>query len=85
MSETSKPGTQLDFAQTLQNAYNAEDKSFTTGSFVTAKVGHKIVKSVISPTVDDFLYYDGVTLLYTIRLTYVDAAHSDLVSTERIN
>ena len=83
MSTTSKTTSLLNGDNILRSAFNEEDKSLTTASFVSAKLGHKITRSIISATVDDFEYYDATTLLYTIRVTYTDSTHSDLVSVER--
>lgn len=84
MSNTTKSKSDLDGNQTLKGAFNDSDASFTVGSFVTAKVGHKIVRSVVSATTDDYSYYDGVTLLYTIRVIYATSAKEELNSAERI-
>jgi hypothetical protein len=84
MADTSKPQSQLDGNQTLKGAFNQTDASFTVGSFVTAKVGHKIERVAFSATTDDYSYYDGATLLYTIRVIYSSSAKEELNSAERI-
>lgn len=85
MANSSKPMSSNDMEQTLKFAFNEEEKSISVGSFITGKVGHKIEVAVVSPTVDDFQYYDGATLLQTIRVTYTDNTKANFVSAERVN
>jgi hypothetical protein len=84
MAETTKPLSERDYAQTLRGSFNDSDKSFTVNGFVTAKVGHRIVRTDYLTTGDDFSFYDGVNLLYTIRVSYTDSSKSVLSSVERI-
>lgn len=83
MANTTKSTTLLDDEQTLTNAFNDSDKSFTTSTFVTAKLGHKITQTAIDPVTDDFTYLDGATVLYTLRVIYTSAAKTILLSVER--
>lgn len=83
MAQTSKRTPDLSSENVLRDIYNDSDKSITTSSFISAKVGHKIVRNVISSTIDDFEHYDSSTLLFTLRVTYTNAAHDDIVSVER--
>ena len=53
MSQTSKPMSDRDFQQTLRASFNDSDKSLTTSSFITAKVGHKITRSDVNATTED--------------------------------
>ena len=82
-NSSNKEASQQSADNTLRYAFNDADKSLTTSTFVTAKVGHKIMRNVISPTVDDFESYDGSSLLFTIRVTYTNSTHDDIVSVER--
>lgn len=84
MSNTTKSFTEYDQTQIFQKAYNKEEGTIAIGSFVAGKVGHKIVRVVNSTTVDDFSYYDGAVLLYTLRVTYNNAAHDEVDQVERI-
>ncbi len=83
MSNTTKPFSEYDQTQILQKAYNPTEGTLAVGSFVAGKVGHKITRSIISATVDDFSYYDGATLLYTLRVTYNNASHDEVDQVER--
>jgi len=82
-NKTSKQSDNLDFEQVIAEVYNGVDKSITTASFVVGKVGHKIEKVNVSVNIEDYKYYDGSTLLYTIRITYTDGTKTDLSSVER--
>ena len=83
MANSTKPMASEDANQALRFAFDATDRTLTTGSFVSSKIGHKVVRNVISSTVDDYEFYDGALLLKTIRVTYTNAAHDDIVSAER--
>lgn len=83
-SETSKPFSEYDQQQILQKAHNP-DGSIAVGSFLAGKIGHKVIRSVVSGTVDDYSFYDNSTLLYTIRVTYSDGDHTEINLAERIS
>lgn len=83
MSDSTKVPSEFDQVQILQRVYNKEEKTLAVGSFIAGKVGHKVVRSIVSATVDDFSYYDGATLLYTIRITYDNASHDNVNQAER--
>lgn len=84
MSVTSKQMTEKDYAQTLRSAFNDADASITMNSFLVGKVGHKVTRTANSATVDDYSFYDGATLLYTLRITYNNSAHDEIDEAERI-
>lgn len=84
MSETTKPFSEYDQTQIFQKAHNP-DGSIAVGSFLAGQIGHRVARSVVSPTVDDYAFYDNAVLLYTIRVTYNDSAHSEIDIAERIN
>ena len=83
MSETTKRFSDYDQQQILQKAYNP-DGSLAVGSFLAGKIGHKVEREVQSTTVDDYHFFDGATLLYTIRVTYNNTDHDEVDSAERI-
>ncbi len=85
MGKTLKRLSELDASQVLQAAYNDNDGTIAVGSFVAGKLGHKVERSIVNPTTDDFEFYDNAILLYTIRVVYTNSAHDDIVSAERIN
>lgn len=84
MAETSKRLSEKDYSQTLQGAYNEVDKTLSVNGFIVGKVGHKVVRTDYLTTGDDFSFYDGAALLYTIRVNYTTAAKSVLDYVERI-
>lgn len=84
MAETSKRLSEKDYSQTLQGAYNEVDKTLSVNGFIVGKVGHKVVRTDYLTTGDDFNFYDGTTLLYTIRVNYTTSAKSTLDYVERI-
>jgi hypothetical protein len=84
MSDSTKRPSEFDQTQIIQRVYNSEEKTLAVGSFVAGKLGHKIQRNAISSTVEDYEYYDDTTLLYTIRVTYDNAAHDNVNSVERI-
>jgi hypothetical protein len=83
MANSEKNMAQVDAEQALRFAFDNGTKTFAVDSFLSLKVGHKISRVVVSPTVDDISYYDGANLLQTLRITYTNAAHDDFVSAER--
>lgn len=84
MAETSKKLSEKDYAQTLQGSYNEVDKTLSVNGFIVGKVGHKVVRTDYLTTGDDFSFYDGSTLLYTIRVNYTTSAKAILDYVERI-
>ena len=83
MSETTKRLSEYDQQQILQKVMNKEEGTLAVGSFVAGKLGHKIVRAIISGTIDDYSYYDGAVLLYTIRVTYDNSSHDNVNEVER--
>lgn len=84
MAITTKQQSERDFQQTLKLSFNDSDASLTTSNFVTAKLGHKITRAIVSSTIDTYSYYDNSTLLYTIKVTYSNSAHDEVNEVERI-
>lgn len=84
MSETSKRLSEKDYQQALQGSYNDVDKTLSVNGFIVGKVGHRITRSDYLTVGDDYSFYDGSTLLYTIRVIYTTPSKSTLSSVERI-
>lgn len=82
MSETTKRLADYDQTQIMQKIYNP-DGSIAVGSFLAGKVGHKVERTAISSTIDDYSFYDGAVLLYTIRVTYNNSNHDEINTAER--
>ena len=82
-NSTSKPMSNLSGENTLRGAFNDQDSTLAVSGFVTAKVGHKIVRTVVSSTIDQFSFYDGSTLLYTLQITYNNSSHDEIDLVER--
>ena len=83
MADTTKLLSERDANQVLQHVHNNVNATLSVDGFVVGKVGRKVVRSVVSPTVDDYEFYDSATLLYTLRVTYSDASHTDVNQVER--
>jgi hypothetical protein len=83
MSQTTKNFSERDANQTLQASYNDVNATLGVDGFVVGKVGRAIEKVAASATIDDFNFYEGVALLYTIRITYSDNTKSDFTRVER--
>ena len=84
MSDSTKVPSEFDQVQIIQRVYNKEEKTLAVGSFVAGKLGHKIERTAVSATVDEFEYYDGSALLYTIRVTYDNSDHDNVDVVERV-
>ena len=84
MSNTTKPMSEFDQSMILQKAYNPTEGTLAVGSFIAGKLGHRIERTPTSATVDEFSYYDGAVLLYTIEVTYDNSSHDNVDSVERI-
>lgn len=83
MSQSQKKISSTDYENAIRYAFNDTDKSVSTSSFVTGKIGHKIIRTDIDSITEDFSYYDNSNLLYTIRIIYTDASQEKIVSVER--
>lgn len=84
MSITSKPTPAVNSGNVLAGAYNVSDKSITTAGFLVGKVGHRVVKTDVDDVTEDYSYYDGLNLLYTIRVAYTDNTKANFASAERV-
>lgn len=80
---TTKSLSERDASQVLQASYNDVNDTLAVDSFVAGKIGRKIARTVISTTIDDYSYYEGSTLLLTVRVTYNNASHDEVDSVER--
>lgn len=84
MANSSKPMASEDANQTLRFAFDPATRTISTSSFVNAKIGHKITVTAFSSSADDYSYFDGATLLSTVRVSYTDSTKATLLSVERI-
>lgn len=89
MSETNKPLSNRDFAQTLKGAFNDVDKSLTTSGFLTGRVGHKIELAISTTSVandtETYSFSDNGNSLYSIQIVYTDGTRETMLSAERIS
>lgn len=83
-AHTTKPFVEYDQTQIMQKAANP-DGSIAVGSFLAGKIGHRVERDIISPTVDTYSFYDDSTLLYTIQVTYNNSSHDEIDIAERIS
>lgn len=88
-NQTSKPMSERDHQQVLKGSYNDVDKSLTTSSFASAKIGNKITFTTTTTSVAgdtlNISYYDQLTtLLYTLSLVFTDSSQTTIISVTRI-
>jgi len=83
MAITSKQASKLDFEQVIKSASTDELATIAVSGFVASKVGHKIQKTIVNSTTDDYSYYNQSTLLLTIRIVYDDSTKSSVSVVER--
>jgi len=83
MSVTSKPLSSADGDQVLRGIHNPDSGAIAVEGWVTGKVGRKITITAFSATVDDIEFLEGSTSLMTMRVTYDDAAHTNVTEVER--
>lgn len=81
-NRTAKRNSSDDGFQTLQGAFNEEDKSISIGSFLQSLVGRKV--EIADGGASEVITFseNGVTL-YVLTLTYTDASKGTLISAER--
>ena len=83
MADIQKPMAKIDGQQVLKEVFNQGDHSITVAGFISSKVGAKITRTAVNATTDDYSYFDGATLLYTIRVVYSTSAKEEISSVER--
>ena len=88
MPNTKKGLSERDHQQVLKHAHNDVNGTIGVDGFLVGKVGHKVVRSVITTTVTDdtevFEFSDSGTSLYTLHVVYTDGTLETLISVERI-
>lgn len=67
----------------LRNVHNPADGTIGVNGFIVGKVGHKITRTDIDAVTEDYSFFDGSNLLYTIRVIYSDSTRATLSSVER--
>lgn len=83
MANTTKAPSKNDMEQIFKNAANDTDKSIAVSGFINAKIGHKVTRTAVDSVTDDYSYFDGATLLMTIRVIYTTSAKAEIDSVER--
>lgn len=84
MNKTTKEMSKQDADQTLKYAFSDETATLSTGGFIDSKVGHKVEAIPFDAVSTDYNFYNGTTLLKTIRITYTDSTQDTFLSAERI-
>lgn len=79
---TAKQLSNRDSGQTLQAAFNEEDFSLSTGTFLQSVVGRKI-EIADGGTTEVVTFSENGTFLFEYTLTYTDATKATLISAER--
>ena len=67
--DSSKLSSTKDMAQVLKYAFNDADMTISTSGFLDGKVGHRMLLTSPSSTIDINYYYDEVLVLPSISLT----------------
>lgn len=80
---TTKRMSERDANQTLQMSFNDVNDTLSVDGFVVGKVGRAVERNIISSTIDDYEFYEGSDLLYTLRVTYSNSSHDDVNRVER--
>lgn len=83
MSITTKPPTKLDYEQAIQGSFNDMNSTLSVDGFIVGKVGHKVVRTAPSGTVEVYSFYDNSTLLYEITITYTTSTKEEIAQVER--
>lgn len=83
MSNTTKPRSEYDMTQIIQKVYNPAEGTLATGTFLSGQLGNNIQVAYPSSSTETYSFYEGVTLLYTLTVTYTDASKASLSSVER--
>lgn len=84
MSDSNKPMSALDQTMIMQKVFNPSDSTLAVGSFLGGQLGNRVERTAVSATIDQFSYFDGGGLLYTIEIEYDDANHTNVDRAERI-
>lgn len=84
MANSNKPLSDYDQTQIIQKVFNPADGTLAVGSFLGGQLGNRVERTAVSATIDQFSYFDGQGLLYTIEIEYDDANHTNVDRAERI-
>jgi len=89
MANSRKPMSEKDFQHVLRSSFNDTDKSLATGSFITNKVGRKIVQTITTTSITNdtliFDYQEDGSSLYQVKVIYSDGTRETMLSVERIS
>lgn len=85
---TLKQLSEFDGTQTLRQALNDVDSSYTTSGFLTALVGRKIIFTTTTTTVSgdtlNLAFSENGIALYTLQLIFTDGTQATIISAARI-
>lgn len=86
-NSTTKPASQASAENVLRSAHNEVDASITTNGFLVGKVGHKVEAALSTTNLSNdtvtFTFYDGTTLLYSLKVVYSTSQTLPFLSAER--
>jgi hypothetical protein len=82
MAITNKKLSDRDAAQTNQLSFNDVNATMGVDGFIVGLKGRKITRTD-GGTFEEYSFYEGATLLYTIKITYTDITKSNLLEVER--
>lgn len=89
MANTTKPASELDYSQTLQEAFNDVDSTISTNGYLVGKVGRKIDVTISTTNIADdtetYAFSENAIPLYSLRVIYTDGTRTQMLSAERIS
>ena len=80
---TTKKMSDMSNENVLRHIHNPADATIGVNGFITLKQGHRITRVDIDAVTEDYSFFDGVVLLYTIRIIYTDVTQEKIASVER--
>jgi hypothetical protein len=80
---TNKKTSELSMENVLRHIHNQQDATIGVNGFITLKQGHRITRVDIDSLTEDYSFFDGTTLLYTIRIVYTNITQDKIASVER--
>lgn len=85
---TTKQIGKIDGDQALRKAYNVEDSTLSVNGFIVGKIGHKVIRTVITTNVTNdtevYTFMDNSVVLYVIEIVYATSDLETMLSVERV-
>jgi len=89
MPNTTKPASDLDSGQTLQNSFNDVNSTISTDGFLVGKVGRRFDLAIsttnVSNDTETYSFSESGTTLYVIQIVYTDGSRNTPLYGSRIS